>query len=109
MNVMNMLMSVLMNNRNATNIFRMFTKRKRNNSVWTYISLIGLGAAALGLFSRRNNQNMMESVQNVMERFQGQAKNIFEPKMNFANVELGEELPTMDELQNNQNQNNLNP
>jgi hypothetical protein len=90
-------------------MFKMFKKKKNNTSAWTFVSLIGLGTA-IGMLTKRNNQNMMDSVQNTVQKFQDVAKSKFEPKINLANLEIADELTSfnnniMKKYNNNPNNN----
>lgn len=40
------------------NLFNIFTKRRKNNSIW-WFSLIGIGLSAIALFRLRDNGNVM--------------------------------------------------
>jgi hypothetical protein len=100
MNMLNTVMSLFANSNRANDWLNIFTKKRTQRSGWAIVAYILIGTA-IGLFTRRTNgSQLVDSTKDLFQRVQTQTKDKigsrFEPNINLANVEFGEEFSGFD-------------
>ncbi|CAM4250316.1 hypothetical protein BAMA_06685 [Bacillus manliponensis] len=86
MNTLNFLMS-LFNSRRTQRMFNLFRNRRKKNTGWLWISLVGLGT----VFSIAAVRNA-NPIQRLFQGAQNTAKTIILSKVSLANMEFADEI-----------------
>lgn len=99
MNILNFLMSLFISGR-TQRMFNLFRNRRRNNTGWLWISLVGLGTVFSIAAVRR--VNMMRSMQRLFQGSQNMARTIIPSKVGLANMEFADEITPNGQKKQNQ-------
>ncbi|MBM7661941.1 hypothetical protein JOC85_002748 [Bacillus mesophilus] len=96
MNMLNSIMSLVANSNKANDWLNIFTKRRNQRSGWSIVGFILIGTVIGMVTKRSTGSQLMNSTKDMFQKVQEQTKDTiasrFEPKINLANVEFGEEL-----------------
>ncbi|WP_369899660.1 hypothetical protein [Bacillus manliponensis] len=89
MNIFNILMSLL-NFGKTQRMFNLFRNRRRNNTGWLWISLVGLGTVFS--IAAVRNANMMRPIQRLFQASQNVTRTIIPSNVSLANIEFADEI-----------------
>jgi hypothetical protein len=96
MNMLKTIMSLFANSNRANDWLNIFTKKRNQRSGWSIVAYILIGTVIGMITKRTNGSQIMNSTKDMFQKVQEQTKDTlasrFEPKINLANVEFGEEL-----------------
>ncbi|WP_456279161.1 hypothetical protein [Bacillus sp. AK128] len=100
MNMLNTIIPLLANSDKMNNLLNIFSKRRKQRSGWSIVAYILIGTVIGMLTKRTNSTQVVDTTKDLFQKVKGQAQDkfssSFEPKINLANIEFGDEFSGFD-------------